>query len=135
LSSAKRLPPRWQFLNLVMNYFTQQTLPTVNRKPFFMNILCTESFCPQNMHNRMLLFGYTLLKHGRHFDYWNQPQNIRMRFWYLDSHDAGLCCYLVICVENLLCPLQLFNFHLWPIYWLSLIVCQFDKICKPGSCW
>jgi hypothetical protein len=31
----------------VMNRFTRQTLPTVNRKYFFMNILCIESFCPQ----------------------------------------------------------------------------------------
>jgi hypothetical protein len=30
-----------------VNRFTQQTLPTVNRKRFFMNILCIESFCPQ----------------------------------------------------------------------------------------
>jgi hypothetical protein len=27
--------------------FTQRTLPTVNRKHFFMNILCTESFGQQ----------------------------------------------------------------------------------------
>jgi hypothetical protein len=39
-SSAKRLPTSW-------NSFTRQTLPTVNRKHFFMNILCIESFCPQ----------------------------------------------------------------------------------------
>jgi hypothetical protein len=31
----------------VVNRFTRQTLPTVNRKHFFMNILCIESFCPQ----------------------------------------------------------------------------------------
>jgi hypothetical protein len=33
------LPPRW-------NRFTRQTLPTVNRRHFFMNILCVESVCP-----------------------------------------------------------------------------------------
>jgi hypothetical protein len=46
---------------------------------------------------------------------------MRMRVCYLHSHEAGLCCYLVIRVhpENLLLrPLQLFYFHLWPIYWL-----------------
>jgi hypothetical protein len=32
---------------------------------------------------------------------------------YLDCHEAGLCCYLVIHIENLLRPLQLFYFHLW----------------------
>jgi hypothetical protein len=30
-------------------------------------------------------------------------------------------CYLVIHMKNPLCPLQLFYFHLWPIYWLALI--------------
>jgi hypothetical protein len=32
------------FLDPAVNRFTRQTLPTVNRKHFFMNILCTESF-------------------------------------------------------------------------------------------
>jgi hypothetical protein len=31
----------------VVNRFTRQTLPTINRKHFFMNILCIESFWPQ----------------------------------------------------------------------------------------
>jgi hypothetical protein len=66
----------------------------------------------------------TLLKHSPHFDCWNQPINMCMHVCYLDCHEAGLCCYLVIHIlaENLLHPLQLFHFHLWPIYWLSLIV-------------
>jgi hypothetical protein len=46
---------------------------------------------------------------------------MRMRVCYLDSHEGGLCCYLVIHIETLLRPLQLFYFHLWPIYWLSLV--------------
>jgi hypothetical protein len=46
---------------------------------------------------------------------------MNMRVCYLDCHEAGLCCYLVIHIENLLRPLQLFYFHLWPIYWLSLL--------------
>jgi hypothetical protein len=46
---------------------------------------------------------------------------MRMRICYLDCHEAGLCCYLVIHTENLLRPLQLFYFHLWPIYWLSIV--------------
>jgi hypothetical protein len=39
----------------------------------------------------------------------------------MSCHEAGLCCYLVMHIENLLCPLQLFYFHLWLIYWLSLV--------------
>jgi hypothetical protein len=46
---------------------------------------------------------------------------MRMRVCYIDCHEAGLCCYLWIHIENLLHPLQLFYFHLWPIYWLSLV--------------
>jgi hypothetical protein len=45
-------------------------------------------------------FGNTLLKHGRHFDYWNQPLNMSMLFSYLDFHQVGLCCYLVLPTEN-----------------------------------
>jgi hypothetical protein len=97
-SLAKCLPPRW-------NRFKWQTHPTINRKHFFMNILCIESFCPQNMHDRMLLFGSTPLKHSSHFDYWNQPLNMCMPVCYLDYHEAELCFYLMIHTENILYPL------------------------------
>jgi hypothetical protein len=86
-----------------------------------MNILCTESFCPQKRHNRTQLFGSIHLKHGRRFYHWNQPLNTRMSICFLDRREAGLCCYLVIHIGNLLRPLQQFYFHLWPIYWLSLV--------------
>jgi hypothetical protein len=36
-----------EFLDPVVNCSVLQTLPTINRKHFFMNILCIESFCPQ----------------------------------------------------------------------------------------
>jgi hypothetical protein len=36
-----------EFLDPVVNCFTRQTLPTVNRKHLFMNILYIELFCPQ----------------------------------------------------------------------------------------
>jgi hypothetical protein len=105
-----------EFLDPVVNRFKQQTLPTVNTKHFFMSIICIETFCPQNTHSRTLLFSSILLKHGRHFDYRNRPLNMRMRACYLDYHEAGQCCYLVTHIENLLRPLQLFYFHLWPIF-------------------
>jgi hypothetical protein len=44
-----------------------------------------------------------------------------MRVCYLYCHEPGLFWYLVIHIENLLRPLQLFYFHLWHIYWLSLV--------------
>jgi hypothetical protein len=47
-----------------------------------------------------------------------QLLNMRMRFCYLDCHDAGLCCYLVIHTESILHIFHLCFFHLWPIYWL-----------------
>jgi hypothetical protein len=37
-----------EFLDPVVNHFTQQTLPIINRKRFFMNIFCIGSFCPKN---------------------------------------------------------------------------------------
>jgi hypothetical protein len=67
-----------EFLDPVVNYCTQQTLPTINRKHFFINILYVESVCAQKMHNRTLLFGSILIKHSCHFDYWNQPQHTRL---------------------------------------------------------
>jgi hypothetical protein len=108
------------FLDPVMNRFTREILPTVNRKHLYMNILCTECFGPQKAHYRTLLLGNTLLKNGRHFDNWNQPLNMRMHVCYLDWQEAGLCCYQVIHIGNLVRPLQLFYFHLWPIYWPPL---------------
>jgi hypothetical protein len=47
------------------------------------------------------------------FYYWNQPLNIWMYICCLDCHEAELCCHLVMQIENLLHPLQLFYFHLW----------------------
>jgi hypothetical protein len=105
-----------EFLDLVVILFTRQTLPNVNRKHFLMDILCIQSFCPQK--RTTLLFGSTYLKHGRRFDYWNQPLNMYMHFCYQDCRKAGQCCYLVIHTENPLRPLQLRYCHLWPIYWL-----------------
>jgi hypothetical protein len=80
-----------------------------------------------------LFFGIILLKHGRHFGCWHQPLNMSMRVWYLECHETGLCCYLVIHIENLLRPLQLFYFHVWPIYWLSL-ACQAHQITLRAKC-
>jgi hypothetical protein len=76
---------------------------------------------PTKTHVRTLLFGSILLKLGRHFVNWNQPLNMSMRVWYLHCHEGGLYCCLVIHIEDLLRPLQLFYFHLWHIYWLSLV--------------
>jgi hypothetical protein len=120
--SATSVPPFQPFhhqrnaCHPVVNCFTRQTLPTTNRKHFFYEYPLYWVLLP----NRTLLFGSIPLKHGRYSDYWNQPLNMRMRIWYLDSHEAGLCCYLVIHTENLLRLLRLFYFHLWPIYCLSL---------------
>jgi hypothetical protein len=82
-----------------------------------------------------VLSSSKILEHCRHFDYWNQPLNMRMRVSYVDCHEAGLCCYLVIHIANLLRPLQLFYFHLWPIYWFSILWDRHvSKCCIRGSC-
>jgi hypothetical protein len=65
----------------------------------------------------MLLFGITLLEHAPQIHYWNHPLNMCMHVCYIDHHEAGLCCYLVIYIENLLHPLQLLLKLLWPTYW------------------
>jgi hypothetical protein len=93
---------------------------------YFINI-----FCIVVLPIKTLLFGSTLLKHGRHVDYWNQP--LTMCIWYLDFHEAGLCCYLVIHTKNLLCPLQLFYFHLWPTYRFPLIYLTWAVV--KYKCW
>jgi hypothetical protein len=115
-SSAKHLSPSCE-----LPFTTNTSHHKEETFVYEMSFALSELFCPQKMHSRTLLFGSTLLKHGCHFYYWNQPLNMRMRICYLDCHEAGLYCYLVIHIENLLCPLQLFYLHLWPIYWLSLI--------------
>jgi hypothetical protein len=71
------------------NRFTRQTF--LYKYPLHWVLLPTK----KKKHNRTLLFGCTL-KHGRHFDYWTQPLNMCIRVCYLDCHEAGLCCYLVI---------------------------------------
>jgi hypothetical protein len=76
-------------------------------------------FAHKKTHSRTLIFGSSLLKHGCYFDYWSQPLN--MRICYLDCHEVGLCCYLSIHIESLWHLLQLFYFHLWRTYWLSLV--------------
>jgi hypothetical protein len=94
-------------------------------------------FCPRNTHKRNLFFISIPPSTAAHFDYWNQPVNMHMRVCCLHAHEAGLCCYLAIHTENLLYPLQLFYFHLWPNYWLSLvfIVHPFNNILFSYSWW
>jgi hypothetical protein len=80
----------------ILNCFTRQALPTVNRKYFFVNILCIGPFCSQKTHNRTLLLGSGVIRNSRHFDYWNQLLNMRMRVYYPNCHEVALCWYLVI---------------------------------------
>jgi hypothetical protein len=103
------------------------------QKHFFINISCMESFCPQENAQQNAALRYYTLKHGCHFEYWNGPLNMYMRACYLDCHEAKLCCSLVIHIENLLRPLQLFTsirdlftdspsyFFLSPSSWLFLM--------------
>jgi hypothetical protein len=123
---VKRSTTGWQtfatFLDKVVNCFTLQTLLTVEKGKISLRIsVALSPFAHRKKRNRMLLFGSTILKHGRHFDYWNQPVKMSMLVWYLACHEAGLWCYLVIHIETLLHPLQLFYFYLCPVYWLSLV--------------
>jgi hypothetical protein len=115
-SSAKRLPPSYEPLYATnTSHRKQETF--LYEYPLHWALLPTKK-----THNRTLLFCSILLKHGRHVDCGNQPLSMRIRICYLDCHESGPCCYLVIHIENLLRPLLLFYFHLWRIYWPSLLV-------------
>jgi hypothetical protein len=114
-SPAKRLLPSYELVYATnTSHRKQETL-------LYEYPLHWVLFLTKKKHNRTLLFCSILLKHGRHFDYWHQPLNMRMRVCNLDCHEAELCCYLVIHIENLSHQLQLFYLHLWPVYWFSLV--------------
>jgi hypothetical protein len=74
---------------------------------------------PTKTHNTTLLFSRRLLS-----PFWllePASEYVWMRVCYLGCHETGLCCYLVIHIENLLWPLQMFYIHLRPIYCLFLV--------------
>jgi hypothetical protein len=103
----------------VVNPITRQTLPAVNKEMFLYEHPLRWVLYPEKTHNRTQLFGSTLPKHGRQFDNWNQRLNMRMRVCYVDWHEGGLCCYLVIQIENPLRPAVLFPSVAY--CWLSLV--------------
>jgi hypothetical protein len=97
--SLSHLHPRTsltEFLDPAVNRFTRQTLPTLNRKHFFTNILCIESFCPQKNSQENAALRYYALKHDRHCDWWSQLVNMHIYVCFLHWEEAGLYCYLVI---------------------------------------
>jgi hypothetical protein len=53
------LPRQRNFCRPVVNPFTWQTLPTINKKHFSMNILCIGSFCSQKTQQNATLRYYT----------------------------------------------------------------------------
>jgi hypothetical protein len=118
LSSTKSLPRFWTQLWTASH--EKHFLPLRGNISLWISFALSP-FTHKKTHNRTLHVGSTILKHGRHFDYWRQPLNMSMRVCYLDYHEAGLCCYLVISTGNLLHPLQLLYFHLWLIYWLPVV--------------
>jgi hypothetical protein len=107
------------FPDPVLNRFTRQILPTIAGIISLWISFALRPFAHKKTHNRTLFFCNIFIKNRRHFYYWNQPLNMRMRVCFLDCQEAWLRCYLLIHIENLLHPLQLFYFHLWPIYWPS----------------
>jgi hypothetical protein len=97
--SATSIPPfqhlrhQGNVCHPVVNPFTQQTLPTVNRIRFFTNILCIESFCPHKTHNRELLFGSTNSKHvtfkprkNIYFSTYPPPTLVPLLYQYIETH-------------------------------------------------
>jgi hypothetical protein len=109
-----------KFLHPDVKSFTQQTLPTVNRKHFFMNILYTESFSPQKRTTKSVLLWY----------YPQAPSPI----WLLKPDSEHVNARLLPRLSwswtvllpsdthrEALTSVTVFYFHLKPNYWLSLV--------------
>jgi hypothetical protein len=115
-TSAPPLQPLCRQRNVyhpLLNRFTRQTHPTLNRKHLFMNIPCNESFRLQEKQKRTLI---SVVYSSSTVAILSTETGL----WTCARHEAGLCCYLALHIENLLNPLQLFYFRLWPIYWCSI---------------
>jgi hypothetical protein len=113
-----------------VNRSTRRTLPTVNRKHSFMNILCIESSCPQKtnakqnaasrLYSPQVRSPIWLLKPASEHAYAPLLPRLSWSWSVLLPRD--------IYIENLLRSLQLFHFHLWPVYWLSVVVSSWEKL-------
>jgi hypothetical protein len=72
------------FLDPGVNHFMRTNTSHRNQEIFFMNILCIQSFYPRKEHTTKSCSSVVyILKHGRYFDYRNQPMNMSMRACYL----------------------------------------------------
>jgi hypothetical protein len=96
------------FLDPLVKCITRQTLPTINRAHIFMNILCVESFCPQKRATGVCFSVVYFSSMVVILTTETSLVSMRMPVYYLDCHEAELCCCLLIHIENLLRPLQLF---------------------------
>jgi hypothetical protein len=114
-----------KFINLAVNRFTRPTLPTINRKHFFMTIRSIQSFRLQK-DQQTARSPFWLPKLS------SEPAHARML---PNSHEARLYCYLAIHIENLLFSLQLSYFHSWPVYWLRLVTWlrRYNIFCIRGQ--
>jgi hypothetical protein len=61
-------------------------------------VLCIESFCPQKSNRTMLFGSYTQARSP--FGLLKSAFEVTLHVCFLDCHEAGLCCYLVIHIEN-----------------------------------
>jgi hypothetical protein len=108
------------FLDPVVNRFTRQILPTVNSKYFLRIFFALSPFAHKK----------------RTIERWSSAA--QSPFWLLKSasehaHERLLSRMswswaVLLPSENLLRPLQLFYSHLWPNYWLSLVVCPVPQL-------
>jgi hypothetical protein len=97
-----------------------------NQETFYQYLLHWVLLPPKKRINNTAFYS-TFLMHGRHFDYWNYLLNMRMRACDLGHLEAELCCCLVIRIENLWSPLQLFYFQLCPLPTLPRIKNNYTK--------
>jgi hypothetical protein len=105
-STAKRLPPSCEPLYATNTSHRKQE--TFLYKPLCSEFLPTEKRTTEDCSSVLYVSSTVAILTMK------TSLNICMHLCYLDCHEAGLCCYLVIHVKNLLRPLLLFYFHLLP---------------------
>jgi hypothetical protein len=114
-SSANCLPPSYEPLYATDTSHRKREA-FLYEQPLHWVLLPRKKNAQQNS-----FFGSIRPKHGRHFDYWNQPLNMHMRVCYLLSwswtvllpNDTHIKRFTSITAVYL---------HLWPVYCLTLVV-------------
>jgi hypothetical protein len=149
LNNSDETPPKEVFASVAVSAGRRgrASSATFERRPWEnFSTNCEPLYATSTSHRKQETFLYKYPVHWVLLPTKNAQQNVNLRcytpqkrspYWLLKpvSEHAharllprpvqkwpSLCpsgCFLMIHIENLLRPLQLFYFHLWPVYWLS----------------